>query len=134
MVIVLALIAVNAIIAGIAVLRPGLGIAIGLAALSGLLLPVNNGRLEGPVLYTVQSGHGLTVSDLIAYAGFIVAAWTVARWLHAQVARSRSSHRLSRTGVRRSTGVAWVAAGLAVIAMSVLLGGGALVAWTHGSV
>ena len=44
-----------------------------------LLLPVSaawvlfNGRIEGPILLTISSSHGLTVSDLLAVVGVLVA-------------------------------------------------------------
>jgi hypothetical protein len=48
-------------------------------AVALLLLPVSvawvafNGRLEGPVLLTVTPTHGVTVSDLLAVLGVLVA-------------------------------------------------------------
>ena len=44
-----------------------------------LLLPVSaawvlfNGPIEGPILLTISSSHGLTVSDLLAVVGVLVA-------------------------------------------------------------
>jgi Na+-transporting methylmalonyl-CoA/oxaloacetate decarboxylase beta subunit len=44
-----------------------------------LLLPVSagwvlfNGPIEGPILLTLSSNHGLTVSDLLAAVGVLVA-------------------------------------------------------------
>jgi hypothetical protein len=44
-----------------------------------LLLPVSaawvlfNGPIEGPILLTISSTHGLTVSDLLAVVGVLVA-------------------------------------------------------------
>lgn len=52
------------------------GSAISVLALStccGAWLPVNNGRLEGPVLIRVSPGHGLTAMDLFAYGGLLLA-------------------------------------------------------------
>jgi hypothetical protein len=45
-----------------------------------LLLPASagwvlfNGPIEGPILLTISSTHGLTVSDLLAVVGVLVAA------------------------------------------------------------
>ncbi len=44
-----------------------------------LLLPVSaawvlfNGSIEGPILLTISTSHGLTVSDLLAVVGVLVA-------------------------------------------------------------
>ena len=44
-----------------------------------LLLPVSaawvlfNGPIEGPILLTISTSHGLTVSDLLAVVGVLVA-------------------------------------------------------------
>jgi hypothetical protein len=49
-------------------------------AVAVLLLPVSgawitfNGRFEGPILITFSSSHGMTVSDLLAVLGVLVAA------------------------------------------------------------
>jgi hypothetical protein len=48
--------------------------AIALAAVSVLWLLVN-GSAEGPVLWVVARGHGLTATDLAGLAGLGVAAW-----------------------------------------------------------
>ena len=46
---------------------------------AALLLPVSaawvlfNGPIEGPILLTISSSHGLTVSDLLAVVGVLVA-------------------------------------------------------------
>jgi hypothetical protein len=34
-----------------------------------------NGPLEGPTLFVVSWSHGVTVSDLIALAGLVIAGW-----------------------------------------------------------
>ncbi len=50
-----------------------------------LLVPVSvawvlfNGPLEGPVLLTLSQTHGVTVSDLLAVVGVLVAAAVLAR-------------------------------------------------------
>jgi hypothetical protein len=49
-------------------------------AVAVLLLPVAaawvlfNGPIEGPILLTISTNHGLTVSDLLAVMGVVVAA------------------------------------------------------------
>ena len=50
-----------------------------LGGVSAALLPLNNGRLEGPVLLTVNATHGLTATDLVAYFGFLVVIWSTMR-------------------------------------------------------
>jgi hypothetical protein len=76
------------VVAGLSLVYPSPPIAVVLAALSGAWLPVNNGHLEGPTIYTVAEGHGLTVADLGAYAGFALAALAGWRWRQARLARS----------------------------------------------
>lgn len=44
-----------------------------LAVLSAAWFPVDNGTLEGPVLVTVDSGHGLTLMDLVGVGGLLLA-------------------------------------------------------------
>lgn len=47
-------------------------IAMVLAGLSGLWL-VTNKPLEGPVLFAVDNVHGLTLTDLLGFGGFLLA-------------------------------------------------------------
>jgi hypothetical protein len=54
--------------------RWGLPGAVALALVSLLWLRFN-GRAEGPVLWVVSDGHGLTATDLAGLAGLGVAAW-----------------------------------------------------------
>jgi hypothetical protein len=54
-------------------------------AVALLLLPVSagwvafNGRLEGPVLVTLTTSHGITASDLLAVLGVVVALTVLVR-------------------------------------------------------
>ena len=79
-----------------------------LAALSALWPVLNNRVFEGPVLLTVDRRHGVTAADLIALAGYLLAAEVLVRdpsnprlqpfllELHARLAipvRSRHCHR-----------------------------------------
>jgi len=114
------------VVAGLSLMRPSLGSALLLAAVSALWLPVNNGELEGPILYKVSADHGLTASDLLTYAGFALAALAGWRrrqqWLHA--------NRPVRTAVR------WLVTGSFVAVLLVLLGCGLAASWfehTHGT-
>ena len=67
------------VLAAVCMLRWSALAALLLAVVSAAWLPVNNGRLEGPVLITVDAGHGLTAMDLVAYFGFLVVIWSTAR-------------------------------------------------------
>ncbi|MBV9594388.1 MAG: hypothetical protein JO147_11425 [Actinobacteria bacterium] len=64
--------------------RPGPILAIVLAVVSGIWMPVNNGHLEGPVLITFDQLRGMTLADLISVAGFVVAYLALWRWWRAQ--------------------------------------------------
>jgi hypothetical protein len=54
-------------------------------AAAALLLPASaawvlfNGTIEGPILLTLSTDHGLTVSDLLAVVGVLVAAAVLLR-------------------------------------------------------
>jgi len=63
----------------VCVLRWSALAALLLAVVSAAWLPVNNGRLEGPVLITVDPKHGLTTMDLVAYFGFLIVIWSTVR-------------------------------------------------------
>lgn len=58
--------------AAVAVCRRTRNIAMVLAGLSGLWL-VANKQLEGPVLFAVDNVHGLTLTDLLGFVGFLLA-------------------------------------------------------------
>jgi hypothetical protein len=45
----------------------------------GVLWLLVNGKLEGPVLISLDDRHGLTLSDLLAVAGFALAGWVLTR-------------------------------------------------------
>ena len=109
------------VVAALSLLYPSPAIAIVLAALSGAWLPVNNGHLEGPTLYTVAENHGLTVADLAAYAGIGLAALAGWRWRQARLS-GRSPH-----GDRRDLGWPSAVAFLAVLVF--LLGCGLTASW-----
>jgi hypothetical protein len=52
-------------------------------AVSLIWFPLNNQVLEGAVLVTVSSRHGLTVSDLLGLAGFaagVLTVWPPSTW------------------------------------------------------
>ena len=56
---------------------PRLTAAIGLAAI-GIVWMLGNSEVEGPILFTVSSSHGVTVADLPSFALFVAAvviAW-----------------------------------------------------------
>jgi hypothetical protein len=53
---------------------------VALAVVSLLWLRVN-GSMEGPVLWKISRGHGLTLTDLAGIAGLGVATWRGARAL-----------------------------------------------------
>ncbi|ORJ98559.1 hypothetical protein [Prescottella equi] len=57
------------------VAKPSRPAALRLAALA-VAWAFGNGPLEGNVLWTLNRGHGLTVSDLLSAAAMVVAAWT----------------------------------------------------------
>lgn len=59
--------------------RLGPGWAWLLLVASALWLPVNNGVVEGPVLISIGTAHGLTTSDLFGVAGACVAAAALVR-------------------------------------------------------
>jgi hypothetical protein len=48
-----------------------------LLAFSALWLPANNNHLEGTVVFGVGAVHGMTTSDLISVAGFLVSLATL---------------------------------------------------------
>ena len=66
--------------AGFSLLYPSPGLAVLLAGLSAAWLPTNNGHLEGPMLLSVSSDHGLTTADLLAYLGLALALLAAWRW------------------------------------------------------
>ena len=114
MVLVLANLVALAVLGAACMTRWSMPTTVGLALASAAWLPLNNGRLEGPVLVTLDPRHGLTASDLLAYLGFAVALWSTVR-----------AHRGSRFGlVSRSE----VLTGLAV---PILLVGGLTAAYLY---
>jgi H+/gluconate symporter-like permease len=60
--------------------RTGVAGVVALAVVSLLWLRVN-GSMEGPVLWKVSRGHGLTLTDLAGIAGLGVATWRGAQAL-----------------------------------------------------
>lgn len=50
-----------------------------LACTAAAWLPINNGRLEGPVLVRFTVGHGLTLMDLFGYAGLLLSVVVLLR-------------------------------------------------------
>jgi hypothetical protein len=57
--------------------RSGLPGATALAVVSILWLLVN-GSAEGPLLWKITRGHGVTATDLAGFAGLAVATWRAA--------------------------------------------------------
>jgi hypothetical protein len=62
----------------VAAARPARLWSVGVLVLA-VLWPLVNHPLEGPILWKVAPGHGLTLSDLLAPAGFITGAWLLSR-------------------------------------------------------
>jgi hypothetical protein len=57
---------------------------------SSLLWPIVNRSMEGPVLFVVGRGHGLTVSDLLAPAGVLLSVVVLCGWRRRRLAGSDS--------------------------------------------
>ena len=72
--------------------RTGRPSAVALAVVSVLWLLTNN-PMEGPVLVSLTSEHGITGGDLAGLAGLAVAAW---RFRVASRARSTDDHAARR--------------------------------------
>ena len=109
------------VVAGLSLTHPSPRIAVALAVLSAAWLPINNGHLEGPVLYTVADDHGLTLADLAAYAGFALAAVAGWRWRRTRIAQAGPGAR----ELGRPAAAAFVAV------LVVLLGCGLAASWFH---
>ena len=62
---------------------------VGCIFLSVLWLFVNN-PVEGPTLWVISAGHGLTVSDLLAPPCLVLGVWLLRRAVHARLTSSSS--------------------------------------------
>ncbi len=95
--------------------RPSRRAALVLVILCALWLPANNRHLEGPLLVNLDEKHGLTLSDLLSYGGFVLAVVSVRRWSRAERHRAGRAPR-------------WVFA--TVLGLGVVFVLGMVVTWT----
>ena len=127
MILALLVVSLLLICAGITVARPSRVTAFALVVVCAIWLPVNNGRLEGPTLFAVDSRHGLTVADLFAYAGFVLAASAVLRWWREALRRpAPAALRSGNPGLYVGLAACTALGGLVVI-----LGSGLALAYAH---